>query len=64
MRALIQRVSSASVEIGGKITGEIGKGFLVLFGVTHTDSESDAVFLSEKCLNLRIFEDFYQAIKP
>jgi D-aminoacyl-tRNA deacylase len=57
MRALIQRVSSASVEIEGKIAGEIGKGFLVLFGVTHADTESDAVFLAEKCLNLRIFED-------
>jgi D-tyrosyl-tRNA(Tyr) deacylase len=57
MRALIQRVSSASVEIEGKISGEIGKGFLVLFGVTHADTEDDAVFLAEKCLNLRIFED-------
>ncbi|MCX6986389.1 MAG: D-aminoacyl-tRNA deacylase, partial [Lentisphaerae bacterium] len=55
MRALIQRVSSASVEIEGKISGEIGKGFLILFGATHADTESDAVFLSEKCLNLRIF---------
>ena len=57
MRALVQRVSSASVEIEGKISGEIGKGFLILFGVTHADSESDAIFLAEKCLNLRIFED-------
>jgi D-tyrosyl-tRNA(Tyr) deacylase len=57
MRALIQRVSSASVEVEGKISGETGKGFLILFGVTHTDTENDAVFLAEKCLNLRIFED-------
>jgi D-tyrosyl-tRNA(Tyr) deacylase len=57
MRALIQRVSSASVEIEGKIAGETGKGFLILFGVTHTDTENDAVFLAEKCLKLRIFED-------
>jgi len=57
MRALIQRVASASVEIEGNIAGEIGKVFLILFGVTHTDTENDAVFLAEKCLNLRIFED-------
>jgi len=57
MRVLIQRVSSASVEIEGNISGEIGKGFLILFGVTHADTENDAVFLAEKCLNLRIFED-------
>ncbi|MFA6567135.1 MAG: D-aminoacyl-tRNA deacylase [Victivallales bacterium] len=57
MRALIQRVSSASVEIEGSIAGEIGRGILILFGVTHADTENDAVFLSEKCLNLRIFED-------
>ena len=55
MRALIQRVASASVEIEGNIAGEIGKVFLILFGVTHTDTENDAVFLAEKCLNLRIF---------
>lgn len=57
MRALIQRVSSASVEIKGDVEGEIGKGFLILFGVTHADTVNDAVFLAEKCLNLRIFED-------
>lgn len=57
MRALIQRVSSASVEIKGAVEGEIGKGFLILFGVTHSDTAGDAEFLAEKCLNLRIFED-------
>lgn len=57
MRALIQRVSSASVEIKGDVEGEIGKGILILFGVTHADTAGDAAFLAEKCLNLRIFED-------
>jgi D-aminoacyl-tRNA deacylase len=57
MKALIQRVSSASVEIEGNIAGEIGRGFLVLFGVTHADTDNDALFLAEKCLNLRIFQD-------
>lgn len=57
MRALIQRVSSASVSIEGKIAGEIGQGIVVLLGVTHDDTEKDASFLADKCVNLRIFED-------
>jgi len=57
MRALIQRVSSASVAIEGKIAGEIGQGIVVLLGVTHDDTEKDASFLADKCVNLRIFED-------
>lgn len=57
MRAVIQRVSRAKVTVGDEITGEIGKGLLILLGVSVKDSEKDAVFLLEKTLNLRIFED-------
>jgi D-aminoacyl-tRNA deacylase len=57
MKVVIQRVSSASVEIEGSIAGSIGKGFLVLLGITHADTDKDAIFLAEKCLNMRIFED-------
>lgn len=57
MRALIQRVRKASVTIDGKIAGKIGAGLLILFGVTHSDTEKDAVYLAEKVANLRIFCD-------
>lgn len=57
MRALIQRVRKASVSIEGKTVGEIGSGLLILFGVTHTDTEADAAYLAEKVANLRIFCD-------
>ena len=57
MRAVIQRVSRARVSVEGEITGEIGKGILVLLGVSREDSEKQAAFLVEKTLNLRIFED-------
>lgn len=57
MIAVIQRVSSASVEVDNKIVGEIGKGMVVLLGVAKGDIESDSDYLAEKILNLRIFED-------
>ena len=57
MRAVIQRVSGASVTAHGEIIGEIGKGILILLGVSENDSEREAVYLLEKTLNLRIFED-------
>jgi D-tyrosyl-tRNA(Tyr) deacylase len=57
MRAVIQRVSRAKVTVDGEITGEIGTGILVLLGVSREDSEKDALYLLEKTLNLRIFED-------
>lgn len=57
MRAVIQRVSRAKVTVDGQITGEIGKGILILLGVSVKDSEKDAAYLLEKSLNLRIFED-------
>ena len=57
MRALVQRVSSASVEVDGKIVGEIGPGLLVLLGVSVDDLSAACPQLAEKCLNLRIFDD-------
>lgn len=57
MRSVIQRVSRAKVTVDGETTGEIGKGILVLLGVSREDSEKEAVYLLEKTLNLRIFED-------
>jgi D-aminoacyl-tRNA deacylase len=57
MRAVVQRVSRARVEVDGKVTGEIGAGLLVLLGVSKTDQESDADFVAEKIVNLRIFSD-------
>jgi D-tyrosyl-tRNA(Tyr) deacylase len=57
MRGVIQRVSRAKVSVDGEITGEIGKGILVLLGVGREDSENEASYLLEKTLNLRIFED-------
>jgi D-tyrosyl-tRNA(Tyr) deacylase len=57
MRAVVQRVSRASVKLGEEITGEIGLGLLVLLGVAHEDSTTDADYLADKIVGLRIFED-------
>ena len=57
MRAVVQRVSRASVTVEGKVVGEIARGLLVLLGVSAKDTESDASYCLEKTLNLRIFED-------
>ena len=57
MRAVIQRVSRASVTVAGEVTGEIGQGLLVLLGVGPGDDETDARWLAEKIAVLRIFED-------
>lgn len=57
MRAVIQRVSRAKVTVDGELTGEIGQGILILLGVSKTDTEDEALYLLEKTLNLRIFED-------
>ena len=57
MRAVVTRVSSASVEIDGKINGQIDKGFLVLLGVGPADTREIAVKLADKICNMRVFED-------
>ena len=57
MRAVIQRVSRARVTVAGTVTGEIGKGLLVFLGVADGDTESDADYLVEKTIGLRVFED-------
>ncbi len=57
MRAVIQRVSEARVTVEGETVGEIGKGLVVLVGVTHDDTEDDARWLARKVAGLRIFED-------
>ena len=57
MRALIQRVSHASVTVDQQTISSIGKGLLILLGVGHGDGEEQATFLAEKTANLRIFED-------
>jgi len=57
MRAVVQRVSRASVKVDGEITGEVGLGLLVLLGVAQEDNEADAEYLAEKIAGLRIFED-------
>ena len=57
MRAVIQRVSKASVTVEEKIVGQIGRGFLILLGIAHSDSEAEAAFLARKIAGLRVFED-------
>jgi D-tyrosyl-tRNA(Tyr) deacylase len=57
MRAVVQRVSEASVSVGGQVVGTIGRGLVVLVGVTHGDGEDEARFLANKIANLRIFAD-------
>jgi D-tyrosyl-tRNA(Tyr) deacylase len=57
MRALLQRVSKASVSVENKVISQIEKGLVVLLGIGHGDGEEQAAFLAEKIANLRIFED-------
>ena len=57
MRAVIQRVDSASVLVEGELVSSIGKGLLVLLGVEKGDDEKDVQYIVEKIVNLRIFED-------
>lgn len=57
MRALIQRVSKATVRVDDQIMGHIEKGLLIFLGITHNDDELALRFVAEKCAHLRIFED-------
>lgn len=57
MRVLIQRVTYGSVTVDGEITGEIGRGFVVLVGITEGDTKKEAKWLARKVAGLRVFED-------
>lgn len=57
MRAVVQRVSRARVDVGEELSGKIGRGLLVLLGVGEGDDEGDTVYLADKIAGLRIFED-------
>ena len=57
MRAVIQRVTSASVSVAGERIGSVGLGFLILLGVTQGDGEREADYLAAKCAGLRVFRD-------
>lgn len=57
MRAVVQRVSSASVAVGGRVVASIGRGLLVLVGLEAADTGAQAAWLADKAANLRIFED-------
>lgn len=57
MRTIIQRVTSAKVDVDGKTVGQIGTGFLILVGITHGDTEADCTRIAKKISGLRIFSD-------
>lgn len=57
MRAVLQRVSYASVKVDGEITGKIEKGIMALIGIDSSDCDNDYKYISDKIINLRIFED-------
>lgn len=57
MRAVIQRVTSASVTVGGELVSEIGEGLLIFLGIAHDDTEAELDYIANKVINLRIFED-------
>ena len=57
MRCVIQRVTEASVTVEGEVIGQIGRGFMVLIGVSAEDTDKDLKYMAEKVPNLRIFED-------
>ena len=64
MRAIVQRVKNAQVSVNGGIIGQIGKGLLVYLGVGRDDDETDAVFIADKIVNLRIFADSEGKMNP
>ena len=57
MKLVVQRVLNAQVDVDGKTVGKINKGFMVLCGITHEDTEKEADVLARKLCNLRVFED-------
>ncbi|GAI17377.1 unnamed protein product [marine sediment metagenome] len=57
MKALLQRVTSASVSVGGEVVGSIGRGLVAFIGVASGDTDKDARYLAQKIVNLRIFSD-------
>lgn len=57
MKVVVQRSKKAQVVVNGDVVGKIQKGFVLLVGVTHSDSEEDAAYLADKIVNLRVFED-------
>ncbi|HVA57167.1 MAG: D-aminoacyl-tRNA deacylase [Gemmatimonadaceae bacterium] len=57
MRILLQRVSRAEVRVDARVTGSIGRGFLLLVGFTHTDTETELAWMAEKVTGLRLFAD-------
>ena len=57
MRAVVQRVSAAHVEVSGEVVGQIGKGLVVFIGVGLSDGDAEARYLADKIIGLRIFED-------
>lgn len=57
MRAVVQRVTRGRVTVGGEVTGEIGKGYVVLLGVSKADDAAAADYMAEKIAGLRVFED-------
>jgi D-tyrosyl-tRNA(Tyr) deacylase len=57
MRVLLQRVSRAEVRVGDRVTGRIGRGYLLLAGLTHTDDEEALVWMADKIIGLRLFAD-------
>ncbi|MCS7220728.1 MAG: D-aminoacyl-tRNA deacylase [Anaerolineae bacterium] len=57
MRAVVQRVSEASVIVAGEVISAIGRGLLIFLGVTHSDGEEEAAYLARKIAGLRVFED-------
>jgi D-tyrosyl-tRNA(Tyr) deacylase len=57
MRAIVQRVSSASVTVDGETFGHIGRGFLVFLGVAADDTDADVIYTAQKVIGLRVFED-------
>ncbi len=57
MKAVVTRVTEASVTIDGKVNGKIGKGFLVLLGIAPEDTEKEAVYLADRVCGVRVFED-------